>query len=77
MTKKQISAISKAVVKHMMEAKKDKEETDDVDAIIMSLKSLEAPTPAEKKEMKTADHVNVNTSALKSILRRAKNSTSS
>ena len=77
MTKKQISAISKAVVKHMTESKKDKEETDDVDAIIMSLKSMEVPIPAEKKEMKTADHVKVNTSALKSILRRAKNSTSS
>jgi len=39
----------------------------------MSLKSMEVP--AKKKETKTANPVKVNTSALKSILRCAKNST--
>lgn len=76
MNKKQIAAISKAVAKHMTEQQKAKDDDDNIDAIIMSLQSTDVSADKSKVNLasNTKETTQVNTSALKSILCRAKNS---
>jgi hypothetical protein len=76
MSKKQIAAISKAAAKHITQMNKDDEEDDDMNSLIMSLQTKAATTDVTDKTPEKpalAASAKVNTSALKSILRRAKN----
>ena len=75
LSKTEISAISKQVAKHINTQTDDKDDDEDVDAIIKSLQSSSESEPASKKA-RLEETTKVNTSALKSILRRAKNSRS-
>ena len=73
-TAKQSKQIATAVAKELVKQlkPKDADKEDDVDAMIMSLQSA---TPEEKppKKLRVSESTTVNTSALKSILQRVKN----
>ena len=72
MGKKEIAALSKAVAKHLADQQKEKDDDDNIDAIIMSLQSSNIAAKEKEKPTPKAS-TEVNTSALKSILHRVKN----
>ena len=77
MNKKQIAAISKAAAKHVDDMNKEDEKEDDINNLVMSLQTKATTSNVDdkhKEKTTLSESAKVNTSALKSILRHAKNS---